>query len=78
MKWEKGRYVASELTSIYTKNDVRVGEIISNLDKYTNDINDVRAIGFCVTIEHATFMAEKFRVFNKLYRRKNGDKAEKF
>ena len=59
-KWEKGRYVASELTSIYTKNDVRVGEIISNLDKYTNDINDVRAIGFCVTIEHATFMAEKF------------------
>jgi superfamily II DNA or RNA helicase len=23
------------------KNDVRVGEIISNLDKYTNDINDV-------------------------------------
>ncbi len=60
VKWEKGRYVASELTSIYTKNDVRVGEIISNLDKYTNDINDVRAIGFCVTIEHASFMAEKF------------------
>jgi len=60
VKWEKGRYVASELTSIYTKNDVRVGEIISNLDKYTNDIYDVRAIGFCVTIEHATFMAEKF------------------
>jgi len=60
VKWEKGRYVASELTSIYTKNNVRVSEIISNLDKYTSDINDVRAIGFCVTIEHATFMAEKF------------------
>jgi superfamily II DNA or RNA helicase len=62
VKWEKGRYVASELTSIYTKNNVRVGEIISNLDKYTNDLNDVRAIGFCVTIEHATFMAEKFNL----------------
>jgi superfamily II DNA or RNA helicase len=60
VKWEKGKYVASELTSIYTKNNVRVGEIISNLDKYTNDINEVRAIGFCVTIEHASFMAEKF------------------
>jgi superfamily II DNA or RNA helicase len=60
VRWEQGRYVASELTSIYTKNDVRVGEIISNLNKYTNDINDVRAIGFCVTIEHAIFMAEKF------------------
>ena len=60
VKWEKGRYVASELTSIYTKNDVRVGEIIQQLEKYTNDIHDVRAVGFCVTIEHATFMAEKF------------------
>ncbi len=62
IKWEKGKYVASELTSLYTKNDVRVGEIISNLNKYTNDINDVRAIGFCVTIEHASFMAEKFNL----------------
>lgn len=62
VKWEKGKYVASELTSLYTKNDVRVGEIISNLNKYTNNINDVQAIGFCVTIEHATFMAEKFNL----------------
>lgn len=62
VKWEKGKYVASELTSLYTKNDIRVGEIIQNLDKYTNDINEVSAIGFCVTIEHAVFMAEKFNL----------------
>jgi superfamily II DNA or RNA helicase len=62
VKWEKGKYVASELTSLYTKNNIRVGEIISNLDKYTTDINDVRAIGFCVTIEHAVFMTEKFNL----------------
>ncbi len=62
VKWEKGRYVASELTNIYTKNNVRVGEIIYNLEKYTSDLNDVRAIGFCVTIEHAKFMAEKFNL----------------
>lgn len=61
-KWEKGKYLASELTSLYTKNDVRVGEIIFNLNKYTNDIHDVRAIGFCVTIEHAAFMTEKFNL----------------
>jgi superfamily II DNA or RNA helicase len=60
VKWEKGKYVASELTSLYTRNDVRVGEIISSLQKYTNDINEVQAIGFCVTIEHAIFMADKF------------------
>ncbi|GGD18008.1 DUF3427 domain-containing protein [Flavobacterium orientale] len=62
VKWEKGKYVASELTSLYTKNDIRVGQIISNLDKYTNNLNDVRAIGFCVTIEHASFMTEKFNL----------------
>ena len=62
VRWEKGKYVASELTSLYTKNNIRVGEIISNLHKYTNDMHDVRAIGFCVTIEHAIFMAEKFNL----------------
>lgn len=58
--WERGRYVASELSSIYTGNDRRVGEIISALDKYTKDYRKVRALGFCVTIEHAKYMAEKF------------------
>jgi superfamily II DNA or RNA helicase len=60
VRWEKGRYVASELSDIYTTNDRRVGEIISNIDKYCRDINDVRALGFCATIEHAKFMCEKF------------------
>jgi superfamily II DNA or RNA helicase len=60
VRWDKGRYVASELTSVYTANDRRVGEIINNLNKYVRDINDVRALGFCATMEHAKFMAEKF------------------
>jgi superfamily II DNA or RNA helicase len=58
--WERGRYVASELTNLYTANDRRIGEIINNLDKYTKDAKDVRAIGFCVSMEHAKYMAEKF------------------
>lgn len=58
--WERGRYVPSQLTSIYTTNDRRVAEIVDALEKYTKDKTDVQAIGFCVTIEHAKFMAEKF------------------
>ena len=58
--WQNGRYLPSELTKIYTHNDKRVGEIIHNLTKYLIDINDVRALCFCVTQEHAQFMAEKF------------------
>lgn len=58
--WEKGHYIASELTKLYTSNDRRVGEIIFNLNKYTKDPADIRALGFCATMEHAKFMAEKF------------------
>jgi superfamily II DNA or RNA helicase len=58
--WERGRYVASQLTNIYTANDRRVSEIIQALEKYTKDKSDVRALGFCVSMEHAKFMAENF------------------
>jgi hypothetical protein len=68
----KGGYVASELTSCILKNNIRVSEIISNLEKYLNDINDVRTLGFCVTVEHAVFYGRKIqfgrfesRIFNK-------------
>ncbi len=59
-QWQNGRYLPSELTKIYTQNDKRVGEIISNLDKYLRDYHDVRALCFCVTQDHARYMAEKF------------------
>jgi superfamily II DNA or RNA helicase len=58
--WQNGRYLPSELTKIYTQNDKRIGEIISNLNKYLRDITEVRALCFCITQEHAQFMAEKF------------------
>jgi len=58
--WQNGRYLPSELSKIYTQSDKRVGDILSNLNKYLNDINTVRALCFCVTQEHAQYMAEKF------------------
>ena len=60
VKWERGRYVVSELSNIYTADDRRVRDIIIALDQYTKDPQDVRALGFCVSMEHAKFMAEKF------------------
>lgn len=60
VKWSRGKYDISELTKVYTANDRRVGEIIKNLQYYTKDISEVRALGFCVSIEHAEFMAQKF------------------
>jgi superfamily II DNA or RNA helicase len=60
ISWNRGRYESSQLTNIYTANNRRVGEIILALEKYTKNKTDVRALGFCVSIEHAKFMAEEF------------------
>lgn len=60
IRWFRGKYDASELTNIYTSSDRRVGEIIAALQKYTKDHGDVRALGFCISIDHAKFMAQKF------------------
>lgn len=60
VQWVNGRYLPSELSRIYTQNDRRVGEVLYNLDKYLRDASDVRALCFCVSQEHAQFMAEKF------------------
>lgn len=60
VEWKRGGYVKSELSNIYTGNDQRVGNIIDNLEKYLTDIHDVRALGFCVSIEHAKYMSDKF------------------
>ncbi|EOR92906.1 helicase [Arcticibacter svalbardensis MN12-7] len=60
LSWKNGRYEPAELTKVYTENDRRVGEIISNCEKYLTDITEVRALGFCVSQDHAKYMAEKF------------------
>lgn len=62
VKWSNGKYVPGELSKLYTANDIRVGEIIDGLDKYLNNPHEVRALGFCATIEHAQFMAKKFEL----------------
>ncbi len=58
--WENGKYVQSELTELYTKNNQRLSEILFNLNKYLTDAKDVCALGFCVSQEHAKYMADSF------------------
>ena len=60
VQWKNGKYVPAELTKIYTANDLRVSNIINNIEKYLEDKNNTRALGFCVTQAHAKYMAEKF------------------
>lgn len=58
--WDKGHYVASELSHIYSYNDARTAVILQSLQKYLTNIRDVRALCFCVDQQHAKYMASKF------------------
>ena len=58
--WDKGHYVASELSRIYSYNDARTAVILQSLQKYITNIRDVRALCFCVDQQHAKYMASKF------------------
>lgn len=60
VSWKNGKYEIKELTKLYTENDRRVGDILKNCEEYLTDVNDVQALGFCVSQEHAKYMADKF------------------
>lgn len=60
VKWERGHFVASELTKVYTNNDLRTHIIFKSLEEYLPNYNDVRALCFCVDQQHANYMNAKF------------------
>ncbi len=64
LKWAAGGYDKGELSKIYTLSGMiakrRADLVISSLLKYVTDIDDVKGLGFCVTVEHAEFMCRYF------------------
>lgn len=64
VSWSKGRYDIAELTHLYTYNDQRVLRILQSLQEVVTDISQMRALAFCVSKEHARFMAQKFTLHN--------------
>ncbi|MCF8010750.1 MAG: DUF3427 domain-containing protein [Clostridiales bacterium] len=61
--WSRGGYDRGELSNVYTGNETRVKHVITSLDRYVTDINEVKGLGFCVSIEHAEYMAKSFNHF---------------
>ena len=64
LKWAAGGYDKGELSRIYTLSGMianrRADLVVSSLLKYVTDIDDVKGLGFCVTVEHAKFMSDYF------------------
>ena len=68
LKWSAGGYDKCELSRVYTLSgamaDRRADHVVSSLLKYVTDVDQVKGLGFCVTVEHAEFMCRYFNDHN--------------
>ncbi|MDA2891928.1 DUF3427 domain-containing protein [Mycolicibacterium sp. BiH015] len=60
LQWKRGGYDVAQLSQVYTGNDARTRVVLDQLADKVTDIGTMRALGFCVSVEHARYMAEKF------------------
>lgn len=64
LKWAAGGYDKAALSNIYTFSGAtanrRADHVVTSLLKYVTDIDDVKGLGFCVSVDHAEFMCRYF------------------
>lgn len=60
VRFERGKYVPSELEGVLTGDHVRAQRILSAVREWVLDPDRMRALGFCVGVAHAEFMADQF------------------
>ena len=60
----KGQYDVSELEQIYTADTKRADLILKSVNEYITDIDDVKGLGFCVSVAHAEYMSAYFNQHN--------------
>ncbi|TQM08956.1 DUF3427 domain-containing protein [Pseudonocardia kunmingensis] len=60
IEWKRGSYDTSALDAVYTGNDARAAKIIRETTDKVTDVRAMRALGFCVSVAHARYMAEVF------------------
>lgn len=68
LRWARGGYDKGELSKLYTIEqavaDKRANMVIASVLKYSTDIDEVKGLGFCVSIEHAQYMSHYFNANN--------------
>jgi superfamily II DNA or RNA helicase/HKD family nuclease len=60
LQWSRGSYSVAALEEIYTGHDRRAELIADQFSRLRGRWKDARALGFCVSVRHAEFMARKF------------------
>ena len=64
LKWAAGGYDRTELSNIYSFSgrvaERRADMVVASLLRYVTDIDKVKGLGFCVSVDHAEFMCRYF------------------
>nr|WP_206314684.1 DEAD/DEAH box helicase [Streptomyces coryli] len=58
--WSRGRYDDAAMSDLVTGNDARARLIVRAVMDKVADPGSMRALGFCVSVKHAEFMADYF------------------
>ncbi|MFJ3761264.1 DUF3427 domain-containing protein [Streptomyces sp. NPDC090080] len=59
--WQKGSYPDRDLGNVYTGNEARARIVVKQIRDKVSNPGAMRALGFCVTKDHAQFMADFLR-----------------
>ena len=60
LTWRRGAYATEELSNILTGDDARARHVLRQVRDIVENPSTMRALGFCVSVAHAQFMAERF------------------
>lgn len=61
VRWSRAGYDAGALGELYTGDHARADLVRHQLARRVSEVRKIRALGFCVSVAHAEFMAECFR-----------------
>jgi superfamily II DNA or RNA helicase/HKD family nuclease len=60
LSFRRGQYAVAELEATYLGDRERATRVLQAVEQYVPDPDRMRALGFCVSVAHAQFMAERF------------------
>lgn len=60
VQWKRGGYDLAALSGIYTGNNARTRIVLKQVHDKISDVAAMRALGFCVSVDHARYMAQCF------------------
>ena len=60
LAWHRGDYAVGALSALYTGDHERIRRTMDALNRWVENPTAMRALGFCVSVDHAKFMAEQF------------------